>query len=133
MPHPAPEQLFALYDRELSGDAARAVEAHLAQCQACLGTLARWKQAAGLVFVAPAVTAADALVTRVMRRLQDAPRRAAHPAAWRRWVIPALGFAAVLAVALRGPLQPDVATEQLLLSSLDTNDAWWDTLTEDGP
>lgn len=135
MQHPTPEQLFALYDRELTGAAAHTVEQHLGQCRDCQGMLARWKQAAAMVFVPPTPPASEAFVTRVMRRLETPavqPLRMPRPAAWSRWLVPAVGLAAVLLAALPGPLQQTVSTENLLLASGSPDDMW-DLLMEDGP
>ena len=113
------DQLFALYDGELTGAARRTVEDHLLDCAACRAVLAQWKQVAGVVFQPPAVAPSEAFVQGVMRRIAPAAPRRSHLPRWilqGRWLVPAMGLAVVLFVMTRGPIQQTVSVESLLLS-----------------
>ena len=125
------DQLFALYDGELTGEARRAVEDHLLDCTECLAVVAQWKQVAGAAFQAPAVSTSETFVQRVMQRIaapHPHPFRLPAPQAWLRqaglprrlleggWLVSAVGLAAVLIVMVNGPLLQAVSIESLLLS-----------------
>lgn len=118
------EQLFALYDGELTGPAREAVETHVAGCEECLGLVAQWTRVAGAFFrapegLAPERLASEAFVQRVMRRI-SAPRRAPRRIpAWilnGRWSIPALGLTAILLALMTEPFQERISVETLLVA-----------------
>ncbi len=89
--------------------------------------LERWKAAAGLFFQKPQPAPSEFFVQRVMDRIEmwerplPAPRRNASL----RWLVPALGLAAVLFAVLRPtPLQPPVSVEMLLLEGTPGPASW---------
>jgi anti-sigma factor RsiW len=131
MTHPTTEDLFALYDGELAGEAARTAAAHVTQCQACAAALDGWKRTAGAAFVRMDAPVSEVMVTRVMRSLQAAPPRAARPAVWLRWLAPALGVAG-LVLAVTRPFGAPVDTEHLLLAGGGVDDTW-ELLMEEAP
>lgn len=107
--------VFALYDGELAGEARRVAQAHLQQCLECQEAIAGWKQAAGVCFRFPEVQTSEAFVDRVLDRIAAAQRRP-FVSIWKptvRWLIPALGLAALL-VTMQPHDQP-VSLDALLL------------------
>lgn len=110
------EQVFALSDGELSGEARRAAQAHLEECTECRQVVASWKRTAGVFFRSPEVQGSEAFVDRVLNRIA-ATERTPAVSAWKpsvRWLIPALGLAALLLV-MRPSDQP-MSLDALLLT-----------------
>jgi len=117
MSHDTPkEKLFAFYDGELTGEARREVEAHVANCSECRDAYAQWQQTANVFFRVPNVQTSDAFVHQVMGRL-TASVRPHRAASWMemRWLIPAAGLAGILLLVL-GSAQHSVSLEALLLA-----------------
>ncbi len=113
------DQLFALYDGELTGAVRRSVESHVAGCAECRALMAQWQQTAGRLFRAPRVATSEAFVERVMRRIATPDRQPFRLPRWileGGWLVPALGFGVMLLVMVRGPLEQTVSIESLLLS-----------------
>ncbi len=113
------EQLFAFYDGELIGLARRAVEAHLLDCADCRTVVSQWTQVTRVAFQAPAVSASEVFVQRVMQRIETPRPQSLRLSRWffnSRWLIPAMGLAAMVIVMISGPLRQTVSIESLLLS-----------------
>ena len=113
------DQLFALSDGELTGEARRVVEDHLLDCTECRALAAQWKRVAGAFFRAPEVPASEAFVERVLQRIAAPRSRPFRLSCWLPelgWLIPAMGLAAMLVVVVSGPLQQTVSVESLLLA-----------------
>ena len=111
------DQLFALYDGELTGPPRRAVEDHLFDCAECRAVMAQWQHVAGALFPSPACSASEVFVQRVMRRIAAAPTsrfQLLRRLVTGGWLIPAMGMAALLLVMVREPLQPAISIENLL-------------------
>ena len=110
------EKLFTFYDRELTGEARREVEAHVANCSECRDAYAQWQQTASVLFRVPDVQTSDVFVHQVMGRLTASvrPRRAA-PWLEMRWLIPVVGLAGLLLLMLSLAQHP-VSLEALLLA-----------------
>ena len=111
------DQLFALYDGELTGATRRTVEAHLAGCSACRHTYTQWQHTASTFFPASQIQVPDAFVRRLMERLDvlERPRRAPPWMVAIRWLVPAVGFAGVMLVAMASSPHP-FSIENLLLA-----------------
>ena len=117
--HAIQDQLFALYDEELTGAVRRAVEGHLLDCADCRAVLAQWQRIAGAAFQPQAVSTSEAFVRRVMQRIAPAPARRFRLPRWilqGGWPVPAMGLAAMLFVLVREPPPQTVSIETLLLS-----------------
>jgi anti-sigma factor RsiW len=100
------EELTALLDGALEGDARAAVEAHLAGCATCRAERDALARALAALAAVPAPSPpAPGFEQRFYARLaRETPRRssflerlAAHPL---RWLVPATGLAAALAVGI---------------------------------
>ena len=116
MTHLTSEELFALYDGDVTNEARRAAETHLLTCGACARVLADWRHVAAAAFAPATPEPSEAFVQRVMQRLASSSRPPQW--SWRPalgWVTPALGLA-VLLVTLAGPLQQPASISALLLS-----------------
>ena len=112
------EKVYALCDGELKREARQEAETHLKDCPECSAMVERWKATAGLFFQKPQPAPSEFFVQRVMDRIEmwerplPAPRRSASL----RWLVPALGLAAVLFAVMRPvQMQPPVSVEMLLL------------------
>ncbi len=116
------EQVFALYDGELTGSVRRTVEVHLEQCEECRRTYASWERAAKIFFQPPHIQASKAFVEHVLNQIEavEQPARASTRRQTVRWLIPALGLAAVLLLVMGSMRQP-ISVEALLLSEGQEN------------
>ena len=117
--HTMQNQLFALYDGELSGEARRLAEAHALDCAECRALLSQRKRVAGTLFRSPEVSTSEGFVEGVMQRIAMPPPRRARLPRWileGSWLVPAVGLAAMLLIMIQGPLQQTVSIESLLLS-----------------
>ncbi len=115
------DQLFALYDGELTGHARRAVETHLTQCRECRQRYAQWQQTARALFRVPDVQPSDVFVHQVMGRLREPVRAPRVRSWWRvRWLLPAMGLASLVLLVL-SPAQRPVSLEALLLADGSEN------------
>ena len=129
------DQLFALYDGELTGAARHVLEEHLLDCAECRAIMAQWKHVAKALFQAPTLSTSEAFVRRVMQRVASSPAQrfrlpvprfrlhsTVRQAGLRRWILqggwllPIAGLAAIWFVMMRGFLPQTVSIESLLLS-----------------
>lgn len=97
-------QVFALYDGELAGGARQTAQAHLQQCAECQEAVAGWTRTAGVFFRSPEVQASEIFVGRVLDRIAST-QNAPVVSVWKpsvRWLIPALGLAALLVMMQPG-------------------------------
>lgn len=113
------EKVFALYDGELSEAERQAVQQHLEACPDCRETYNRWVKIAGTFLRAPELPASEALVRRVMERVEviHQPIGIWPQSVVFRWLVPVLGVgmaASLLMVTLPRSNVP-VSTETLLM------------------
>ncbi len=130
------DQLFALYDGELHGEARRAVEGHVLDCAECRTLIVRWKRVAGTCFQSPNVSISDAFVERVMQRIPTPPPQPFRLPSWLLkggWLVPAVGLAMMVFIVVRGPLRQSVSLESLLLSDGREPAAMQQVLTGEHP
>ena len=119
------EKIFALYDGELTGEARKEAEAHLKECSECGTMVEGWTAAAKTFFKEPKPMESEFFVRRVMDRIESSvkPRPAFRRNIYLRWLVPALGVAAVL-FAIGQPVRRSVSIEALLLEEIPRPASW---------
>jgi len=119
------EDLHALRDGELSGEARAQVLRHLGECSQCRLEYDRWERMSAL-FRAPAAPAA-AETERFVRRVMDAfdPPRPRSLWAGGSWLIPALGagMAALALLFASAPARQPQSAESLLFADAQSQAA----------
>ena len=121
------EKVFALYDGELDQNSRREVETHLGECPDCRSLFECWKTAAGVFFQEPRPLVSEFFVQRVMDKIEawERPLPATRRNASLRWLVPALGLAAMLFAILRPmQMQQPVSVEGLLLEGIPGPTSW---------
>ncbi len=121
------DKVFALYDGELGQEARQEVEAHLKGCLECRAMYERWRTTARAFFKEPRPVPSEFFVQRVMDRIElwERPLPAPGPYARLRWLVPALGLAAVLFAMMRpAQTQQPVSVEMLLLEGTPGPASW---------
>ena len=117
------EQIFALYDGELSAAARKEVEAHIALCGECRELYEGWAKTAKAFFKkAPEPASSEFFVRQVMNRVHEleAPKPARDWGLSLRWLVPAAGLALMFLAVM--PITPQVVPMDAMLFQ-DTNGA----------
>jgi anti-sigma factor RsiW len=110
------ELIFALYDGELNAFERKSAEHHLTECQDCRRLTEGWRAASAKYFKKPSTAPSEFFVRQTMARLQEVPlkRRGLSGTFAFRWLIPALGAAAVSMLIFFEPVSVNPSFDLLL-------------------
>ncbi len=114
------ERIFALYDGELDANARKEAEVHLAACVECREIYAGWSKTSAALFRAPKAEPSEFFVRQVMARVHEL-KKPQRPAGWKvslRWLVPAVGMAALFLMVMR-PAPVYLSMDMMLTDSPD--------------